>query len=645
MKQITILITAFLFPLAIISQSNFTDDPNKVNLHTKDIALFWNVFDGNYPNFTPKIWDSEYLKKGSIGLRNFIPNRIENGRKLNRTIKKNLSFYQSIRENTLSITSQKNRFKQSFFKLKLLYPEAVFPDVYFVIGRNSSGGTIFDQGLIIGAEKFAQNSDNPFDSLDDVVAHELIHFQQNYSKDYTLLAACIKEGSADFLAEMLTGKHPNQEAHRYGDGHRTELWKEFLELKDQTNTNGWLYGHKTSERPKDLGYWLGYEICQSYYNNSLDKSKAIHNILNIEDFDDFFIKSDYHGTKPASRKLSIEINKNIELLGIGYFLGFEGVDIENKTVEIDGKTIPKKEWHSYGYEIFKQFEHFGQSEHLLKAFMVADHLWLDYLSAFLLQLDDVPHAKITDSVNEKYYLNFSKEHNKEEARKNAQTFVDGLNAFALEIDFDTYMRKSKPYYVRAKQEIMANLSHKGVVTAMENFYKNEFDSYHLVPSLTIPKGMGFGIKSKADIYSVFGAVDFQDINKLNMGFTDMDKLTELTIHEFGHSFVNPIVAKQPKEMFDKSEHLFKALKSSMASQGYNTWKVCLYEHFVRAGEIIIAEKTGELDRAERLKFEYINKRNFIYIPEILDELRSYEHGEYESYDEVVKKILLTLSKK
>ncbi len=38
-----------------------------------------------------------------------------------------------------------------------------------------------------------------------------------------------------------------------------------------------------------------------------------------------------------NKKLRIEINKNVELLGIGYFIGFEGVEIETKTVEINGK--------------------------------------------------------------------------------------------------------------------------------------------------------------------------------------------------------------------------------------------------------------------------------------------------------------------
>ncbi|MBO0329699.1 DUF4932 domain-containing protein [[Muricauda] lutisoli] len=349
-----------------------------------------------------------------------------------------------------------------------------------------------------------------------------------------------------------------------------------------------------------------------------------------------------------SSKLDIELKKNIELLGIGYFIGFEGIDIENKTVEVDGKTIPKKEWHTYGFEIYQQFEPYQNSDNLLKAFSVADHLWLDYLTAFLLQLDDVPNAKINDSLDVGYYLNFSKDKNPEEALKNAQIFLEGMNGFAQEIDLDSYMENAKPYYVQAKKEILTTLSDNGFITAMEEFYKNEFDSYRLIPSLTIPKGMGFGIKSDDVIYSVFGAVDFQHFENpenLDMGFANLDKLSELTIHEYGHSFVNPVVADQPNELFNKSEHLFTAIKSVMANQGYNTWKACLYEHFVRAGEIIIAEKMGNLERAERLRYNYINKRSFKYIPDILNALKKYDRGAYDNYSEAVKKGLLLLAKK
>ena len=100
-----------------------------------------------------------------------------------------------------------------------------------------------------------------------------------------------------------------------------------------------------------------------------------------------------------NKKLQIEINKNVELLGIGYFIGFEGEDIEAKMIEINGKKIPKKDWHNYGFWVYQKYKSFGTSENLAKSFAVADHLWLDYLIALLLQVDDVPNAKLRESID------------------------------------------------------------------------------------------------------------------------------------------------------------------------------------------------------------------------------------------------------
>ena len=345
-----------------------------------------------------------------------------------------------------------------------------------------------------------------------------------------------------------------------------------------------------------------------------------------------------------SDKLQITINKNIELLGLGYFIGFEGIDIDKKTVEIDGEIIPKKDWHNYGFKIYEQYKSFATSDNLAKSFSVADHLWLDYLTAFLLQVNDVPNAQLSNSIHEKYYINFSKEKDIQEAKKNAQIFLEGLNAFAKEIKFDSYLSSSKEYYTKVIQEVKTSIPNKNFIKEMELFYDKVFDKYLLIPSLTIPKGMGFGIKATKDkntvVYNVFGALDFQEFDnnkKLVMGFSNEKKLRELSIHEFGHSFVNPVVAELPGEFFKNTEHLFKPLKSAMSDQGYNTWKACVYEHFVRAGEILIAEKLGE--NTKELTKEYEQTRQFKYIPEILFELKKYNDGLYKSYYEAIEKAM------
>ena len=107
--------------------------------------------------------------------------------------------------------------------MKDLYPEAVFPDVYIVIGRLTSGGTTSDRGLLIGAEMNGRTPGMPVEELNDwlkqvitpvdriphIIAHELIHFEQKYGGSEVLLVQSIREGSADFLAELISGRHIN----------------------------------------------------------------------------------------------------------------------------------------------------------------------------------------------------------------------------------------------------------------------------------------------------------------------------------------------------------------------------------------------------------------------------------------------------
>ena len=236
----------------------------------------------------------------SSGVKGFIKNRIENGNNLSKTIKANLNYYEAIRESSLSIDKKRERFYECFDNLKKIYPEAVFPDVYFVIGAKNSGGTAFNEGLIIGAEMFGKDKNDfkpviDIDYVDEVVAHELIHFQQKYAQNNTLLAQCIREGSADFICELIAGSHSNTKIHEYGNTHARELWNEFVIQMNGTNWGNWLYSSKDKSRPKDLGYWIGYKIARAYYTNAVDKIKAIQEILNIKDFNSFLADSKYNG--------------------------------------------------------------------------------------------------------------------------------------------------------------------------------------------------------------------------------------------------------------------------------------------------------------------------------------------------------------
>ena len=295
----------FLLILGSFTAGAQNKDPLKTEIVTSDIDNFWQAFDAARPDFNPGPFQKFYIDKGTKGVDGFMKRRIQNAENLARVVKACQKYYGSIRPSLDSIPGMKDRIRQSLVKLKDLYPKAVFPPVYFVIGALSSGGTSTGAGLIIGAEMYGLTSQTPTDELNTwlktvikpvgdvphIVAHELIHFQQKYDGG-TLLAASIKEGAADFMAELISGKHINTHVHAFADPKEKELWLEFRERMLKKDYTGWLYS-STEGRPNDLGYWMGYKITKSYYDRTPDKRQAVADIMNIRDFEIFLKQSGY----------------------------------------------------------------------------------------------------------------------------------------------------------------------------------------------------------------------------------------------------------------------------------------------------------------------------------------------------------------
>lgn len=285
-------------------------DPDAAKLVTSDIHNFWRAFDQAKPENAVEVFEREYFKPGSIGLNDFTKLRLKNAKNLTARVNQYRTYYESARASTLKIESMQPKIRASFYALKYLYPEAVFPDVYFVIGMLSTGGTTSGRALLIGSEMYGRTPAAPEETLSDwlkyvlapvenvpaVVAHELIHFQQKgiFQSRATLLAQSINEGSADFLGELISGGNINAHLFVYGDPREKELWREFKTAMSGKDTSKWLYnGGSIKDRPADLGYYIGYKITEAYYKQATDKRLAIKAILEIKDFEQFLKDSGY----------------------------------------------------------------------------------------------------------------------------------------------------------------------------------------------------------------------------------------------------------------------------------------------------------------------------------------------------------------
>ena len=265
-----------------------TSNPEAARLVTSDVTLFWDVLERANDENLEELLQRDYLDRGTVGLHDYIPGRISSAGQLAKRIRTGRADYEAARASSLKVIEATPAIRAAFKKFKELYPQAVFPDVYFVIGRFNSGGTASENGLLIGAEMA-----DP-DNVQGIVAHELTHFQQVHLKERpTLLQQAFREGSADFMQEMVSGVPANPRAHDYGRAHEHDLWVEFRQNMDQQDYTGWMYTEATGDRPKDLGYFIGYRIAQAFYAHASDKRTAIRDIVRAANVPKILHKSGY----------------------------------------------------------------------------------------------------------------------------------------------------------------------------------------------------------------------------------------------------------------------------------------------------------------------------------------------------------------
>jgi hypothetical protein len=232
-------------------------------------------------------------------------------------------FFAAIRANTLALDTAnaiKDSIRAYYRQLAAIYPDAVFPPVYFLIGQFTSGGTTGAAGQLVGTEMHGADASTPLDELSPwergsvgriaglpgLVAHELMHIQQAHAEARvdggtasqqskpTLLAQSLEEGCANFVAWTVTGRDPQVEANPYGLAHEHDLWVEFQREMNGTDASHWLYnGARAKDRPADLGYFVGARICGAYYSHAADKRAALKEIFAMPDPGAFLAKSGY----------------------------------------------------------------------------------------------------------------------------------------------------------------------------------------------------------------------------------------------------------------------------------------------------------------------------------------------------------------
>ncbi len=292
--------------LAIIL--NFTNElfaqKFKQSFVSTDIDNFWIAYDKIISTKDTieqyKILKEFYIDKGTQGLKALVEVRNYTPKQFIDWITKYPKFWASLRPNTLKIKSLSSKINKNIQKLKKAYPDLKPATIYFSMGAFRTNGTIQNDKILVGSEMSlaGKNTDvsefpawrqnfyktqNPIEELPLLCTHEYIHTQQKELVQ-NLLSMCLYEGVAEFVSCKVTNTPSASPAIAFGKTNEKMVVKKYVSDLFTTNNNyNWLWGENRNElKVRDLGYYIGYEICERYYNLSKDKSKAIKELIELD---------------------------------------------------------------------------------------------------------------------------------------------------------------------------------------------------------------------------------------------------------------------------------------------------------------------------------------------------------------------------
>jgi hypothetical protein len=292
-------------------------DALMARVNAEDAERFVEIYEGAEGKPAAATLQTGYIDPGTDGLKIFTPGRIESGENLAGAISESPGAYRRAIDVCLPIVRASSaELRAVYLALEGLLGDPDLPEIYALFGAGNSGGTAGPGAQVLGLEvicRIAKTDDDIRALLRSFYAHETVHtFQpqddQIASGADALTAAVIQEGTADYVASIVTGRPLSPERAIWAAPRAAEIWRAFekdrraikrLTPEKQYEKGSPLFrwvanaGSPPEGWPSELGYWLGMEIAAAYVDAAPDKRAAIKELISMTDPDAVLEKSGY----------------------------------------------------------------------------------------------------------------------------------------------------------------------------------------------------------------------------------------------------------------------------------------------------------------------------------------------------------------
>lgn len=301
----------------------------------------------------------------------------------------------------------------------------------------------------------------------------------------------------------------------------------------------------------------------------------------------------------------VTVDYRTELLGIIMLIGNYNKKFPFMFMNEDNPTYVnkiKERFSKYKYEeVVKEFDDLTQNHSFNYDAPLALFLELDY---------DFKSNKLSDYVLKRA----NDEHIYE--------FINKIESFAKKIEYEEWYDENKGNYLKWATGMSKTFEKCDVITFLNEYFGFKTQKNYFINLLPFTDCGGYSCFYDDKVYACISACMKTKTTELYDTIGHEKNAVKLPLHEFCHSYVNPITEKQ--NLVNDKTNVFDNIRENMKKKAYPYDSQILNEHIVRA----VVARFYLLEIEDIKRYEKIIKKEksegYIYIDIVIKSLIEYE---------------------
>lgn len=204
------------------------------------------------------------------------------------------------------------------------------------------------------------------------------------------------------------------------------------------------------------------------------------------------------------------------------------------------------------------------------------------------------------------------------------SFLETTRRFVKDTSFQEFLEEHKSLFDETEARMKALMDKESHLEWFGDFFGGRAGANFTIALALLNGGGSYGARcapasQRQDLYCVLGVwqTDGTGVPVFSRG------IITTVVHEFGHSYANPIIERHLSELQSAGNELYRPMAKKMQSQAYGDGHTLLCESLVRACEVRYAARY-EGEAAARATIQYNRGRGFLWTKELSDLLADYE---------------------